>query len=641
MDDSEFVRSIAVEFKRRGYSVAIQLRPLEEQPPSSKDNAPGGGGGEDGGGDDDDGAIQSKVDDDGIIEGSKTKKKPSNNNNNSTKPKLLPLPNFPFYPSTTSISAKKAEAWNRSYSLLRTYHAENCGALPSSTTTTTTTTTTAAVENDRDRDHPHDQKQKYPALEKWAKTQLALWKRMKRDGKHNLSLERISKLHSLNLETMERGAQQQQQQLSSSSSSPADTAESGTGESGSGELGSGELLSGGGGKKERDGGKKSNKHSNNNNNNSQGSKQSNNMQNILRNKEEGDEMTNVLLMSSSLNEGKNTKKWQEKFERLKRYKEEHGHTNVPRSVDNTLSKWCNTQRKRCKELLKGDAKTPMTRTQFQALESIGFEIHRDRKQNRELIDRKWEEKFNELLQYREKFGNTDVAIRKGFEAYKPLASWAGLQRRKYKAKQQGTRAGRSPEITEEQIKKLASVGFSFSLQDDFETRFKHLVEFKKEFGHTKVPVFYTGYRNLGRWAKRMRDGIRCDEPYVDEVMKARLLGIDFDIAARHVFGHKPKKKTEEEEAHDAAVEVAEMVDMADMGEMGGDEHQHQHDDEVDDMGLAEMGEPVDAQEVAAATAMAHMDNMDIRPSLPPFGNTLGGPHFFYHDKYHGYPHAQP
>lgn len=65
------------------------------------------------------------------------------------------------------------------------------------------------------------------------------------------------------------------------------------------------------------------------------------------------------------------------------------------------------------------------------------------------------------------------------------------RQRKYKCKQTGTKAGRTTGITDEQIKKLASVGFSFSLQDDFETRFKHLVEFKKEHGHTKVPVFYT------------------------------------------------------------------------------------------------------------------------------------------------------
>jgi len=256
--------------------------------------------------------------------------------------------------------------------------------------------------------------------------------------------------------------------------------------------------------------------------------------------------------------------------------------------------------------------------------------------DRSVLDRKWEEKFNELLQYKEKFGNTDVAVRKGFEEYKQLANWAGLMRRKFKAKQTGTKAGRTTGITDDEIKKLASVGFSFSLQDDFDTRFKHLLEFKKEFGHTKVPVFYTGFNNLGRWAKRMRDGIRLEEPWVDDVRKARLLGIDFDIAARHVFGHKPKKKSEEEEQRVVEVEEEAMEEV-----MVEDDAVVVEEDE-DGMRMAQvLDQPVEAQEVAAAATMARMDNNDfVRPSLPPFGNTVG-PHFFNYEKYHGYQHTQP
>ena len=71
---------------------------------------------------------------------------------------------------------------------------------------------------------------------------------------------------------------------------------------------------------------------------------------------------------------------------------------------------------------------------------------------------------NELLQYKDKHGNCDVAVRKGFEEYKQLANWAGLQRRKWKAKQKGTTAGRTTSISDEQVKRLTSIGFPFSLQ---------------------------------------------------------------------------------------------------------------------------------------------------------------------------------
>ncbi len=41
-----------------------------------------------------------------------------------------------------------------------------------------------------------------------------------------------------------------------------------------------------------------------------------------------------------------------------------------------------------------------------------------------------------------------------------------------------------------------------------------MCQFKKEFGHTRVPNGYKGYNNLGRWTKRWREGIRKNEPWV-------------------------------------------------------------------------------------------------------------------------------
>jgi len=45
----------------------------------------------------------------------------------------------------------------------------------------------------------------------------------------------------------------------------------------------------------------------------------------------------------------------------------------------------------------------------------------------------------------------------------------------------------------------------------------------------------------------MRDGIRTNEPWVDEIHKARLLGIGFDIEARHVFDHPKIKKSKQDD----------------------------------------------------------------------------------------------
>jgi hypothetical protein len=39
----------------------------------------------------------------------------------------------------------------------------------------------------------------------------------------------------------------------------------------------------------------------------------------------------------------------------------------------------------------------------------------------------------------------------------------------------------------------------------------------------------------------MRDGIRNNEPWMDEMRRSRLMGIDFDCSVRHVFGQTNKK----------------------------------------------------------------------------------------------------
>ena len=229
----------------------------------------------------------------------------------------------------------------------------------------------------------------------------------------------------------------------------------------------------------------------------------------------------------------------------------------------------------------------MTKQQFLALQSIGFDMSQKRKTyDRTVLDKNWDKKFNELVEFKQKHGNCDVAVRKGFEEFKQLANWAGLQRRKFKAKQTGNKAGRTSEISDEQVNKLASIGFSFSLQDDFETRYKHLMEYKKEFGHTKVPVFYTGYNNLGRWAKRMRDGIRNNEPWMDESRRARLLGVEFDLAPRHIFTHKQKNGSEE----DTGLEEAMLMDEHAALMLGGEQ----------------VGEPV----LQAANVMVGMEHMN-------------------------------
>jgi hypothetical protein len=100
---------------------------------------------------------------------------------------------------------------------------------------------------------------------------------------------------------------------------------------------------------------------------------------------------------------------------------------------------------------------------------------------------------------------------------------------------------------------------------------------------------------------------------MDDMRKSRLLGIDFDIAVRHVFGHKSSKKSSDTGSDDGTMEEATA------GEYAGGE------------------ETMQAEEVSMTQ---QMDDISYgRPSLPPlhhqYPDTTGGggmAQFFY-----GYP----
>jgi hypothetical protein len=74
---------------------------------------------------------------------------------------------------------------------------------------------------------------------------------------------------------------------------------------------------------------------------------------------------------------------------------------------------------------------------LEKLEEIGFDTsgdfkavrHDQRQRNKIKAEKAWEEKFNELVAFKEMFGHCDVKEKKGkaYE-YNKLAGWVGLQR---------------------------------------------------------------------------------------------------------------------------------------------------------------------------------------------------------------------
>ena len=89
-------------------------------------------------------------------------------------------------------------------------------------------------------------------------------------------------------------------------------------------------------------------------------------------------------------------KWETMFDELLEYKAKHGHTNVPIDWPTYLGTWVSLQRKANKASSRG----MLAPDRKKRLDEIGFIW--------DALDFKWEERFNELLQYRAEYGNINV-----------------------------------------------------------------------------------------------------------------------------------------------------------------------------------------------------------------------------------------
>jgi len=296
--DAEFVRMVASELKRRGYKLAMRFETDLSQEDDDDDEEEEGGNGE--------GGEDRKV---------ASKKKPTSQGGRK-QPTPLALPSFQFYPSTVCVSDKNAETWNIMFGRMKSYYDENNGSLPVADIAlylhaTSKKKTPATVFNTGSAYHKYSVcetiKTASPdnnvpawengldvALYKWTKAQITLWKRMKKDSRHNLSLDRIAMLHSLDFDRAEAMSRDVKTRVLLDESATT-------------------LVSGGATKAavnldddddEDDGGG-----------------------GVSNNK--GPKLADP---------GLNALKWHTKFEMLRQYREVHGDTNVPRTYDDKLSK---------------------------------------------------------------------------------------------------------------------------------------------------------------------------------------------------------------------------------------------------------------------------------------------------------------
>ena len=219
--------------------------------------------------------------------------------------------------------------------------------------------------------------------------------------------------------------------------------------------------------------------------------------------------------------------WFNRYEDLKRYKEEHGDCRVPycsgRSQKkaekddpaaaaeeeegeegdgsgkvkyDSLGVWVKRQRNQYKNYKAGNKEKSgeMTEERIQLLETIGFEWSLRTGPG----PSSWIEGYNDLKAYKEEYGHTRVDEK----LYKPLSEWV-KQMRGYLKKYNEDREGNV--LTPEQYRLLKEVELDSSLRESkFETRFNELMEFKRSHGHCIVPAAYAANQKLSNWVQTQK-----------------------------------------------------------------------------------------------------------------------------------------
>ena len=203
--------------------------------------------------------------------------------------------------------------------------------------------------------------------------------------------------------------------------------------------------------------------------------------------------------------------WKMNYQRLVAYKKQHGEIQVSIRIDWPLERWTCIQRRE-----KQMGKLPDWK--IKKLERIGFAWN--------LHESYWMKMYGQLVAFKEKYGHTRVPY--NWKKNPRLGHWVSRTRRQVY------------ELTEEQINLLNKAGFHWHIVRKnpvpWTDMFQLLVEFKKEYGDTRVPAKWERNKKLGKWASRMRS----DQDKLDPVRKRLLEEINFDWQKRQVG--RPAKK---------------------------------------------------------------------------------------------------
>jgi len=211
--------------------------------------------------------------------------------------------------------------------------------------------------------------------------------------------------------------------------------------------------------------------------------------------------------------------WQEMFEALKEYREEHGDCNVPLdwSENNQLADWVNAQCARYKS-------RNLSKERIERLEDIGFEWTETSGKHQ----KKWETMFEALIKFKEEHGDCNVPH--DWTGAKQLLTWVNTQRTRYKRKI----------LNKERIKRLEDIGFEWTVTfgrayKNWESMFETLKKYKEEHGDCNVPTDWENPK-LVTWISTQRKRFKNKLITKDQIKRLEEMGFELN----EVFGRAYK-----------------------------------------------------------------------------------------------------
>lgn len=216
--------------------------------------------------------------------------------------------------------------------------------------------------------------------------------------------------------------------------------------------------------------------------------------------------------------------WESMFNALVRFKLREGHCLVPSKhveLDLKLGQWVLNQRQ--------DQSSTLYPERIDRLTQLGFVWDT-------LADR-WEKGYEVLAQFRNREGHCSIPAKHLEQGYK-LGQWVLVQR------------ATKHKLDPERLEKLNRLGFIWNqLDEQWESKYRALAQFKKREGHCFVPQKHIeDGLSLGNWVSIMRRDREKLTP--DRLKRLQDIGLVWDISAQHwQFGFESLLKFKSREGH--------------------------------------------------------------------------------------------